>query len=248
MNLNYKIILTTQNLDNIKVKVNHQELDYNIDKWFFAHKTQLVMNGKCNWFNNVAQAVDNIDQAIMNSTKINPDDIQFIVESPSNHDPELLQQYYYLRHAEFIKEGGFKNYNGFENEFDRHGKILLAKYQEKIIAGCRIGFASKGRFLSQEVPEQDYTYKSICQKANIDGVVLTDDNYAEVSGLVAIDYKNQNLLELLLGHLFDFCQANKIQYVFGTSDFKHHLEYKIALKQIGYKSVLLKNFIAHKKL
>ena len=55
-----------------------------------------------------------------------------------SRDPQLLDQYYRLRNIYFKRDLGIRDFDGFEDDGDRHGRILLAHRDGKVIAGARI--------------------------------------------------------------------------------------------------------------
>ena len=55
-----------------------------------------------------------------------------------SQDPQLLEQYYDLREHCFREELGLPDFDGSEEEQDRHGQILLAVENGRCIAGVRI--------------------------------------------------------------------------------------------------------------
>jgi len=63
-----------------------------------------------------------------------PLSIQFEV----SQDPEHLEQYYSLRQRCFRRELDLPDFDGTEEEQDRHGHILLALYDGQCIGGARI--------------------------------------------------------------------------------------------------------------
>lgn len=60
------------------------------------------------------------------------------VEFKVSNDPQLLTQYYALRERCFREELELPDFDGSEEEADRHGSILLAVENGRCIAGVRI--------------------------------------------------------------------------------------------------------------
>ena len=60
------------------------------------------------------------------------------IEFKLTRDPQLLAQYYDLRERCFRQELGLSDFNGSEEEQDRHGHVVLAIQDGRCIGGARI--------------------------------------------------------------------------------------------------------------
>lgn len=66
-------------------------------------------------------------------------------------DPALLDQYYRLREDCFRAELHLRNFDGSEEESDRHGHILVARRGKFLVGGVRIAAAPAESVLSGEL-------------------------------------------------------------------------------------------------
>jgi hypothetical protein len=146
-------------------------------------------------------------------------------------DSKLLKQYYDLRHFSYVKENGWKNYDGSENEFDRNGKIIVATKDEKVIGGCRIMISNQCKILSNEIPQTKYNYKNVIKKYD----KREDLVFGEISsGVVVKEERNRLISKKMLGASLEEFKKHGCDYIFAVAVAVACRNYRIIFREFGY--------------
>jgi hypothetical protein len=219
-------------------------------QWFISNTSNSnYVNGVDKWFfdkNKFTKSLDNIDFANEN-VKLN-----FVIQKPAKNDlinlevlctddSEVLQSYYKLRGSEYRNYWGFQDYSDEESDFDRKGEIVIVMYNKKVIGGGRFMFPSVGT-LSNEHPEENFTYKNI---AKVAGIQLSDNNYVELSGLVLhSDFRDGKTIALVYKILIEILRKRGIKYMFGVTGIIPSRSYRIIFSTIGIYSKIIKSIMA----
>ena len=124
----------------------------------------------------------------------------------------LLRQYYELRHTYFKRDLGIEDFDGFEDEGDRNGKILIAHRAGEVIAGARIS-TSEG--MLRQVREFDLAPDRCCMWERL--VISPEERNLEVgrdftSAMIDVSlnlgYRHAMVLSTLrISRLYRLCHA-----------------------------------------
>ncbi len=209
------------------------------DSWFLNKDDTRQIQGIESWFDSPAE----VYRMINKPKKRKRADLS-LVDVQISKDPALLQQYYDLREASYRAEWNFANYNGQENEWDRNGKIFLAIFDGKVVAGARLVVSSDVPYLPHEDPTLHFTYSEICKNIDID---LSEVLYSELSALFIAKEFRANLIDKLSRSVVDYCRANNIKYAFGIATLKANRNSHLSFNRIGVKSFILDKIVAPKK-
>ena len=209
------------------------------NSWFLSKDDTQQIQGIESWFDSPAE----VCRMINKPKKRKKVDLS-LIDVQISKDPELLQQYYDLRQASYKAKWGFANYNGQENEWDRNGKIFLAIFDGKVIAGARLLVSSDVPYLTFEDPAQHFTYSEICKNIAID---LSEALYGEISAFAVDRNFSGQILDNIYFRAIDYCRANNIKYILGVAALKTNRNSHLSLNRIGVKSFILDKIAAPKK-
>lgn len=153
------------------------------------------------------------------------------VEAFVTKNPELLQQYYDLRHYSYRQENGWKGYDGLESEFDKNGQILIALKNGKVIGGCRLMFSSESKILSNEIPHTQHNYQSIIEKYDQrKGLV-----FGEISSVVVLKgERDRSVSTKILGASLEELKKHGCNYMFGVAVAAACRDYRRIFREFGY--------------
>jgi hypothetical protein len=208
------------------------------NQWFLSKNSKVFLLGQDTWFVDPLQTVKTIHR-INKKPKLDINKVEIKITK----DQELLKQYYDLRDEEYKSHNGWVGYNGIENDFDRKANILLAVKDGMVIAGMRVSIPDTG-YLSNEIPEQNFTYKEICKSRSID---IDGVKYLETSAVVIRKSFGGQLLARMFYFVVEHCRNNGIKYIFGVSTRECNRDYFLTLKKIGVKSIIFDNIEAPRK-
>lgn len=169
-------------------------------------------------------------------SRVSADKIKVFTSS----DPVLLERYYQLRHETFRNENGWQEYDGSESNYDKEGKIVIATNDKgDVIGGGRIMFSNLSEIMSSEYPEEGFGYKEIMKQSGID----TDTKFfSEVSAfVVAKEYRNRYITELMLEMATKVSAENKCAYVIGIGNILCCRDYRMIFKKLGYELTIRKD-------
>lgn len=205
------------------------------DHWFLSHDEKEPMQGNFSWFDSVVNTVKKATKAIKRK-RIDFSETRIVIA----RNPESLKQYYDLREKLYRKKLGFTDYNGQENVFDKTGNVILAIYNEKVIAGARLDFSDchpKGLMYNDNPEDNGFTYKDIIKKFDPD--FREGDIYAEICGLVvdgrvAADFFPR-FFEILVNH----SKNMDSRYVVGVSYPKLCTGLANIFRSFGYNAMVL---------
>jgi N-acyl-L-homoserine lactone synthetase len=132
----------------------------------------------------------------------------------STKDPELLNQYYELRHKAYCIENGWKDYQADESEFDRKARILVAMNGQELVGGARLMFSDECEFLSNEILGTEFTYKSLIKKYDERENLII----GEFSSLAAKKgYRDTNTVTKIFSAIAAESKIHGCNYVFGVA-------------------------------
>lgn len=154
-------------------------------------------------------------------------------------EKELMDQYFTLRHNVYRDENGWKDYNGFENQFDRGGRIIVAVSEGRVIGGMRLMFSDECEFLSNEIPGTQYDYKKFIKRYDSrDNLVIS-----EISALVVDkDFRNSTVATSMMEALFKKSVEHGCDYVFGVAVALVCRNDRRTVKRLGYDVEIVINF------
>lgn len=156
------------------------------------------------------------------------------------NDRDLLDQYYELRHTAYRKENGWRDFNGYESDFDRNGRIVVAVNSKgEVIGGMRLMFSDEYQYLSNEIPGTEFTYQKIIGKYDKrEGLV-----FSEISAIVvAKSYRDRSITSKLFDCLIKESVSHKCDYMFGVAIAVVCRDYRIIFKTLGYYVEILINY------
>jgi hypothetical protein len=213
------------------------------DKWFLSTNSKSIITGVDSWVKNPKYVTEANHRIEKTNRKIDLSKVEISFTTST----DLLQQYYLLRENEYKAEWDFVEYDGDENEFDKRGKIVVAVYRGMVVGGARLGISYDGMILSNEDPDNGFTYKEMCKREDI-GIDLEGKKYAEISGVVIKSgFKNSRILDGILKTIIDDCRSSGVEYAFGMSTLGYNKGYKIVFKDMGVFSFVAHKVIAPKK-
>jgi hypothetical protein len=115
-------------------------------------------------------------------------------------EPELLKQYYQMRHEVYCVENGWENYHSAENELDHKGKIIVAAKEGTVVGGLRLLTSSWVEYFSNEVPETEFTYRNFLKKFELNA----DAMISEISAFfVENNHRDSTVSTMLLEYAFE---------------------------------------------
>lgn len=209
------------------------------DSWFLNKDDTRQIQGIESWFDSPAE----VYRMINKPKKRKRADLS-LVDVQISKDPALLQQYYDLREASYRAEWNFANYNGQENEFDKNGKIFLAIFDGKVVAGARLVVSSDVPYLTHEDPTLHFTYSEICKNIDID---LSEVLYGEISAIASDRNFRGQIIDNIFSSIGNYCRANNIKYILGIATLNTNRNSHLSLNRIGVKSFILDKIAAPKK-
>lgn len=147
-------------------------------------------------------------------------------------DRDLLNQYYELRHKAYTEDSGFSTFNGYENKFDKIGKIVVAvNSQGEVVGGMRLLFSNQCKYFSQEIPGTEFTYQKLIAKYDKrEGLFMS-----EISGIVVRkDYRNRTVTKKMFKTLLEESEKHGCHYVCGIGVAVVCRDYRITMNSLGY--------------
>ena len=151
-------------------------------------------------------------------------------------DQDLLKEYYKLREISYRTEFGFENYDGSQNEFDVHGRIIIAtNSKNEVIGGMRIMLSTDHKTLSAEIEGTKYNYRDLFASMN-----AANTTYCEMSAIVvAKEYRNHSVIEKMFDvFLKHYLKPGECKYLVGVSTAAHCRIYRMAFGKLGYHPVI----------
>jgi hypothetical protein len=148
-------------------------------------------------------------------------------------DPELLKQYYQMRHEVYCVENGWENYHSAENELDHKGKIIVAVKEARVVGGIRLLTSDWVEYFSNEVPGTEFTYRNFLKKfeLNADAVI------SEISAFfVEKNHRDSAISIMMLEHAFEEAKAQNCIYNIGISTPLLNRSHRKDIKRLGYKA------------
>lgn len=155
-------------------------------------------------------------------------------------DKDLLEQYYKLRHDSYRNDHGWVEYDGSENDFDRHGHIIVAVSNNKVIGGIRLMFSNEYKYLSNEIPGTQFEYVKFIRKYDErwEDLVL-----AEISALVVHkDYRDNVVVRELIDKVLHMSDDNSCHYVFAVATVVSCRNYRMNARSSGYDSEIVMSY------
>lgn len=147
-------------------------------------------------------------------------------------DKRLLFEYYKLRCEAYKKEWEFSNFEDFEREADKQGNIIISIKNNKVIGGACVMFSDECEYLSNEIPDTRYSYKSVLK----DSDPRENLKYVEVSGVVVAEgYRDRTVTNEIFNFIIREAKSRKCNYIVGLSFLVIAREYRIIFKNLGYK-------------
>ncbi|MFT6332758.1 MAG: hypothetical protein ACJAW3_001103 [Lentimonas sp.] len=243
--------MNKESLANIHSNPQDQALEVRSDphdNWFFVpeYKWCIVVpkpakkEKKRKWYEPIVRFARKIAGFLGFGKKIDASEVD--VELTRSND--ILSQYYSLREEIYQNDSGYKNYSGMENNFDKNGRIFVALYKGRVVAGARLVVSSDAPYLPHESSVDNFTYKEICRTIDMD---LGSDMYCEVSALVIGKKFRKNLIQKMFKDMVGYCSKNEIRYIFGVANMKCNRDYRVSLSKIGIKATIIKDVLAPRK-
>lgn len=171
---------------------------------------------------------------------VNPEDLDVFITK----DPQLLQQYYTLRHDAYRNDNGWADYMGVENDFDRQGHIVVAvnKNSGEVLGGIRLMFSDECRTLSNEIPGTQFEYKQVLRRFNR---ISADENVvmSEFSALVVHPrYRDNTITSSLIQVIFSESEKHDCDYFFAVAQAISCRSYRMASRRYGYEFEIVINY------
>lgn len=148
-------------------------------------------------------------------------------------DPELLKQYYQMRHEVYCVENGWENYHSAENELDHKGKIIVAVKEGRVVGGMRLLTSRWVEYFSSEVPETEFTYRNFLKKfeLNADAVI------SEISAFFfERKHRDSTISTMMIECAFEEAKNQKCEYNIGISTPLLCRSHRKEMRRLGYKT------------
>lgn len=146
-------------------------------------------------------------------------------------DQELLNQYYELRTQAYREENGWKKYDGSESECDRNSRIIVAVKNGKVIGGTKLMFSDENKFLSNEIPDTDFNYKSIIQKYDKRENLI----FSEISSVVVVKgERDRSVSTKMFKANLEESKKHGCHYICGVGVAVVCRDYRRIFKELGY--------------
>jgi hypothetical protein len=159
-------------------------------------------------------------------------------------DPDLLRQYYELRHDAYRNENGWVEYDGTECEYDKQGRIIVAVKNGKVVGGVRAMISNECDHLSNEIPGTEYVYDPIIAK--YDGREKL--NFFEISAVVvAKGERNGKVSSELFWHALRKAKVLSCDYLCGVAMVVTCRDYRRIFNSFGYQIEIVMNRLWCKK-
>lgn len=154
-------------------------------------------------------------------------------------DGELLNQYYELRHKAYNVENGWQTYDGSENEYDRHGKIVVAIKDGKVIGGMRLIVSDCVDYFPNDRIGTEFTYKNFLQKYDLDSNAL----FCEISAFT-VEKNNRDSTISTKMFEFGFPEMKKLgcKYILGVAGAIVCRNYRKEINRLGYNVKIVNEF------
>ncbi len=147
-------------------------------------------------------------------------------------DPELLKQYYQMRHEVYCVENGWENYHSAENELDHKGKIIVAVKEGRVVGGMRLLTSRWVEYFPNEVPGTEFTYRSFLKKFELD----VDAVISEISAFfVEKNHRDSTISTMMIDCAFEEAKLQKCDYNIGISTPSLCRSHRKEARRLGYK-------------
>lgn len=167
------------------------------------------------------------------------------IEVFETKDPELLRQYYELRHDAYRSENGWAEYDGMECEYDQQGRIIVAVKNGKVVGGVRAMVSNECDHLSNEIPGTEYVYASIIGRYD----KRENLTLFEISAVVvAKGERNGKVSREIFWHALRKALVLSCDYICGVAVVVTCRDYRRIFNNFGYHLEIIMNHLWHKKL
>jgi len=185
-----------------------------------------------------------IDTNLVEETASAESNLDVKVRSFITQDPDLLKQYYDMRHEAYRDENGWKEYDGSESELDRKGHIIVALKGDKVVGGCRVMFSDECDYLSNEIPDSQYLYMPFIQKYDKrEGIILS-----EISSVVVLKgHRDRKVSHSLFHAGIEESAKKNVSYICGVGVATVCRDYRRIFKDLGFYLEIVIKFIWDQK-
>jgi len=147
-------------------------------------------------------------------------------------DPELLKQYYQMRHEVYCVENGWENYHSAENELDHKGKIIVAVKEGRVVGGMRLLTSRWVEYFPNEVPGTEFTYRNFLKKFELDAEAVI----SEISAFfVEKNHRDSTISTMMIDCAFEEAKLQKCDYNIGISTPSLCRSHRKEARRLGYK-------------
>lgn len=154
-------------------------------------------------------------------------------------DKNLLNDYYQMRQQAYRDELGFPDFNGMENDFDRHSKLIVATRGGKVIGGMRLTFSDEYDHLPNEIPGTEFNFKNLIKKYDPRDNLI----FSEISALVVAKHeRNSQIAEAMFDYLLKESKKHGCHYVFGVASALVCRSDRKTIKRLGYDVEIVMSF------
>ncbi len=154
-------------------------------------------------------------------------------------DRDLLQKYYELRHYAYRDENGWKDYNGYENENDRNGRIAVAIQDGEVVGGMRLMFSDECEHMSNEIAGTKYNYREIMTKYDKRENLV----FSEISAIVvAKKNRDRSVTTKMFDLLLSESKKHQCNYMFGVGVAVVCREYRMIFRSLGHDVEIVISF------
>jgi hypothetical protein len=207
-----------------------------IDK--FSESAKLVA------ISTAAQQIKNVADGIVANVKHLQESAEVALEVFETKDPELLRQYYELRHDAYRNENGWAEYDGAECEYDKQGRIIVAVKNGKVVGGVRAMISNECDHLSNEIPGSEYVYAPIIAKYDS----RENLTFFEISAVVvAKGERNGKVSGELFWHALRKAKVLSCDYLCGVAMVVTCRDYRRIFNSFGYQIEIVMNRLWCKK-
>ncbi|MFT7098995.1 MAG: hypothetical protein ACJAS6_000864 [Rickettsiales bacterium] len=195
------------------------------EQWFLNKETQDTLEGCGSWFDSVMKVSK---KPSPKKKRIDINKITFV----HTKDKDLLKQYYDLRERQYRKKLGFEKYDGQENKYDKTGDIVVALYEEKVIAGGRIDYSNKNKIMCNDDSISGFTYQSLLKEFDSD--TKEKDVFSEICGLAVSEKMGIEFFIKFFMNLISHAIDSGSRYVVGIAYPELNKVYDDIFTRFGY--------------
>lgn len=150
-------------------------------------------------------------------------------------DPFLLNQYYKLREDCYRQDFGLKRFSGAEDDYDRVGKIVVARIGRRVIGGSRIIISSPEKRIKLPMENDNFKLIDILPEFS-----LATKSYCEFSRLVVKPgYRKHSIAIAISNYLVEIAKQEDCAFEFIISSMATYRTHRAIARKLGINQTVL---------